>query len=155
MKAHAALFSGLIAILLGGYIASEIVSAIPGPGEISITPPSPDLAPDVAALSGAWETVGGAVGPHRVVVERIDETWATILYAWPDHPAGHSKGGWQRVSARVLGHGELRWGYPVRFTLRIAEDGATLESKVERAGAAAMTTLKRLEPARLAAGPTL
>ncbi len=79
-----------------------------------------------------------------MVVERIDETRASLLLIGPNHPPGYPHDGWERVRARVLRDGGIEWGYPVRFTLRIAADGATLEAKIERAGATARTTLKKV-----------
>lgn len=132
-------------VVFGAYAVLVLMTpTLSGPPQIRITPPAPDLAPKLAALSGVWEAVQGGVAPTRVVVERIDETRATLLLIGRDYPPGYSNGGWERVRARVLRDGGVQWGYPVRFTLRIAEDWATLEVQAERAGAAARTTLKKL-----------
>jgi hypothetical protein len=134
-----------LTVAFAGYVDSgKIVGSMTAAPEFRITPPPPDLAPRVAALSGIWEATQTGIGPSRVVVERIDEAWASVLQFWPDQPAEHAKGDWKRVSARVSPNGELRWGYPVKFTLRVTEDGTTLESKVERAGATVTTMLRKV-----------
>jgi hypothetical protein len=138
----------LVCLIVGlvGYAAfGRIPDSIWQPPEFTITSPPPDLAPRVAALSGMWVATKTGIGPTRVVVERINETWASMLQFWPDPPTGYSQGGWKRVRARVLSTGELIWGYPAKFSLCIAEDGMTLESKIERAGATTTITLKKVE----------
>lgn len=109
---------------------------------IHIVPPSRDLAPNLAGLSGIWQATEGR--PGQLVVERINDTWAVIVHSWADQPRGNPNGGWERVMARVQPDGIIQWGYPVRFTLRLIEDGATLESRIERAEATARTTLKKV-----------
>jgi hypothetical protein len=132
-------------VVFGAYTVLALNSPmLPGPPNIKITPPSPDLAPKLAALSGVWEPAQRSFPTTRVVVEQINETWATILLTGREDSHENSNGGWERVRARVFPDGEVRWGYPVRFALRIAEDGATLEGKSERAGVATRTTLKKV-----------
>ena len=132
-------------VVVGAYGVLAFMSpSLSGPPEMSITLPPPNLSPKLASLSGVWEPAQGDFALTRVVVERIDETRATILLTGRNHPPGYPDGGWERVRARVLREGSVEWGYPVRFTLRIAEDGATLETQTERAGATAWTTLKKV-----------
>jgi hypothetical protein len=123
------------------------------PPEISITLPAPDLSPKLSTLSGVWETDSGGTATMRVVVERIDETRATILLIGRNHPPGYPHEGWERVRARILRDGGVQWGYPVRFTLRVAEDGTTVEYQIERAGAVARATLKKVGAFVTVTGP--
>ena len=132
-------------VIFGAYgVLAIMAPSLSEPPEISITLPSPDLSPKLAALSGVWEADPGGNAATRVVVERIDETRASILLIGGNHPPGYPHEGWERVRARVLRDGGVQWGYPVRFTLRVTEDGTTLESQIERAGAVARTTLKKV-----------
>ena len=117
--------------------------SLSGPPEIRVTPPAPELPAELAAFSGVWEFGDGQAMADRVVVERIDETRATLLLTGRNHPPRYPAGGWERVKAQVLPDGRLQWGYPVRFILRLAADGATLEA--ERAGAATRMTLRKVE----------
>jgi hypothetical protein len=144
MKIRIAFLACVVVALAGYTVSGKAPELLSEPPDFRITPPPPDLSIKVAALSGVWEATQTELGPSRVIVERINETWASMLQFWPDPPAGYHNGGWKRVRARVLPNGELLWGYPVKFTLRLAEDGVTLESKMERAGAITTTTLKRV-----------
>ncbi len=100
--------------------------------------------PKLSTLSGVWEADPGGNTATRVVVERIDETRATILLIGRNHPPGYPHEGWERVRARVLRDGGVQWGYPVRFTLRVAEDEASLEQQRESDEAVALTILKKV-----------
>lgn len=132
-------------VLFGAYgVLAFMAPSVSGPPEIRITLPPPDLSPKLAALSGVWESTDEGGRMHTLVVERIDEARATILLSGRNHPPGYPSGGWERVRARVLRDGAVEWGYPVRFTLRIGEDDARLEGQIERAGAAARMTFKKV-----------
>ncbi len=134
-------------VILGGYVASgKIPGVVPGPQEVKVIPPSPHLAPKLAALSGIWESPQGEILPSRLVVEQIDPTWASIIYFWGDDPTGSFRGGWKRVKARVLLGGKLRWGHPGKFTVEISEDGLSLEGKKEQAGRVSTFTMSRAAP---------
>jgi hypothetical protein len=129
--------------VIGAYVVLALCSpTLSGPPEIRITPPAPALGAKLAALSGVWEPTQDAILASRVVVEQIDESRATLLLIGRNHPPGYPNG-WERVRARVLGDGQIQWGYPTRFTLRLAESGATLETRIERAGATASMTYKK------------
>ena len=139
-------------VVLGAYgVLASMTPSLSVPPEIRITLPAPDLAPKLAALSGVWEPLQGGDRTSQVVVERINESRATLLLIGPNHPPGFPKGGWERVRATVLRDGAVEWGYPERFTLRIAEDGATLAS--EGSGTVTRTLLRRVDGAVTASEP--
>jgi len=130
-------------VVLGAYgVLASMTPSLSVPPEIRITLPAPDLAPKLAALSGVWEPVQGVDITSRVVVERIDEARATLLLIGPNHAPGFPRGAWERVRATVLRDGAVEWGYPERFTLRIALGGATLAS--ESPGAVTQTLLRKV-----------
>ncbi len=132
-------------VIFGAYgVLAIMTPTVSEPPEVSITLPAPDLSPKLSTLSGVWESDSEGPAAMRVVVERIDETRASILLIGRNHPPIFPHEGWERVRARVLRDGGVQWGYPVRFTLRVAEDGITLEHQIERAGAVARTTLKKV-----------
>ncbi len=77
-------------VLVGAYgVLAIMAPSLSEPPEISITLPSPDLAPKLSTLSGVWEADRGGNAATRVVVERIDETRATILLIGRNHPPGY------------------------------------------------------------------
>ena len=97
-------------VVFGAYTVLALNSPmLSGPPRITITPPSPDLSPKLAALSGVWEPDQHSFPTTRVVVEQINETWATILLTARADSPGYPNGGWERVRARVSPDGEVRW----------------------------------------------
>jgi len=145
MKARVAFLAFLI-LLLGVYAPLGIVRPIaPGRPEVNITPPPADLASELAAFSGVWENVQDHVLPTRLIVEDIQPNYATITYTWTQDPSGNFKAGWARVHAKVLPGGILRWGYPGRFTVKVVNDGTTIEGKKEQTGRVSTFTLKKAE----------
>lgn len=147
MKARVAVSLGVAVLVVGYMAAGSIRATLPGRPGTQITPPSAYLPPELASFSGIWEGSEDGVLPNRLIVEEIFPTWASIVYHWADSPTGNVKAGRARVLARVLPDGRLRWGYPVRFTLELADDGMSIKGSIERAGAASRFTLKKVEPA--------
>jgi hypothetical protein len=43
-----------------------------------------------------------------LVVEEIDATYARVVYAWADDPQERFKGGWSRITSKVLPGGALQ-----------------------------------------------
>ena len=127
MKSRVGLIVCAIATLAGFSTSGNILAMRTENPEVNLRLPPPDLHPSLAALAGVWEASHPGVSPSRVVVEQINETWATVLHFWPNYRTGRPTGVWQRATARVLPDGELIWGYPVRFRLRATEDSGTLE----------------------------
>ena len=74
------------------------------PPEVRMTPPAADLPPEVKAFFGTWDGVLAS----RLVVEEIDATYARVVYAWGDDPQERFKGGWSRITAKVLPGGALQ-----------------------------------------------
>lgn len=56
------------------------------PTDVTITPPSPDLKPEIAAFSGRWMGVWAGTLDAALVVEKIDARSARVVYAWGDAP---------------------------------------------------------------------
>lgn len=144
MRAKIAFLVCLFVVLAGYAVSGKARDSVLEPPKITITPPPSDLAPRVATFSGVWAATYAGVGPSRVIVERINETWASMLQFWPSDSKEASDGIWRRVRVRVHPSGELRGGYPTTFSLRMAEDGTTLECIIQRAGFKATTFLKKV-----------
>jgi putative ABC transport system substrate-binding protein len=119
---------------------------VPGPPEVTITPPAADLLPELAAYSGTWEGAWGNALKSRLVVEKIDAEAARVIYAWADHPQGRFKGGWTRVRAQVLPGGRLQWGDKVKFTFEMAQDRMSIAGEREEAGYIATVIMRKVAP---------
>jgi putative ABC transport system substrate-binding protein len=119
---------------------------VPGPPEVTMTPPAADLPPELAAYSGTWEGAWDNVLKSRLVVEHIDAEAARVVYAWADHPQGWFKGGWARVRAQMLPGGKLQWGDKVTFTFEMAQDRMSIEGKREGAGRISTVIMRKVAP---------
>jgi putative ABC transport system substrate-binding protein len=119
---------------------------VPGPPEVTITPPAADLPPELAAYSGTWEGAWRNVLKSRLVVEQIDTESARVVYAWADHPQGRFKGGWRRVRAQVLPGGKLQWGDKMKFTFEMARDRLSIAGEREEAGDISTVIMRKVAP---------
>jgi len=102
---------------------------LPWPENLNITPPSPGLAPELAAFSGIWEGNWDGGLASRLAVEQIDTESARVVYAWDDSPP-YFKGGWTRIRAKVSG-GKIEWGTPPnpQFSFRMSGDRTTMHGE--------------------------
>ncbi len=92
-----------IAGLLGfAAIPSSADEAIPLPSDINIIPPSADLPKELAAFSGRWEGVWTYYTPFVLIVEKINEQSATVVYAVPADVRARTKGLFARLNAQVV-----------------------------------------------------
>src|SRR5215831_6287575 len=70
------------------------------PEDVALTPPGPEIAPDVAGFAGIWagdRWAGGAV-PHALVVERLHPNGAaSVIFAWGADQVLHRQHGFTRV----------------------------------------------------------
>ena len=128
MKLRIILIVCAIATLAGFNVLGSTRALHLQDSNVMLSSTSPNLHPKLADLAGTWDASRPGTPLSRVVVERIDETWATVSYSWPDQRTDHPSVAWQRIAARVLPDGELRWGYPVRFSLRANDGVGTLEA---------------------------
>jgi hypothetical protein len=127
MKLRIILIVCAIAALVGFNVIGHTRALYPHDPNVMISSPLPDLHPKLAALTGIWEASLPGIPLSRVVVEKVNENWASVLYFWPNQRTDHPSVTWERIAARVLPDGELRWGYPVRFSLRANDGVGTLE----------------------------
>lgn len=74
---------------------------------INIVTPPQSMGEDIARLSGHWAGIGDFQIAGQLVVEEIDSTSATVIYAWGDHPDGYFERGWVRKSANINSTGEI------------------------------------------------
>ncbi len=123
--------------------SSAVLPSLPG---VSISTPSADLAPELAAFSGVWEGNWGGDVPSRLIVEWIGGGSARVLYAWAGDKERGFKGGWNRYTATVLPGGGLQWGRDPRFTFRMSKDLTTIEGEREKDGSITVIIMKKVAP---------
>ena len=89
---------------------TQAADEVPLPEDITIVPPSPDLPKEIAAFSGKWQGTwiiarGRSEKIPRnavLIVEKIDEQEAKIIYAFgPYSGAKELKGWYKRFKAKV------------------------------------------------------
>ena len=68
------------------------------------------------------------------------------MYTWAEQPTDGIKAGWMRVRAKVFPGGKLRWGFPGRFTVELADGGLAIEGKREQSGRVSTFTMKKVGP---------
>ncbi|MBD3291127.1 hypothetical protein GF337_20135 [candidate division KSB1 bacterium] len=99
-------------IVFGQYFKYDydlIQSEAPISEKIKIVEPPQSLKNNIAKLSGHWYGFGDYLVAGQLVVEKIDFTQASVIYAWGDHPDGYFKRGWKRKSAIVDSNGEIEF----------------------------------------------
>ena len=112
----------------------------PLPDTINIIPPSPDVSPEIAAFSGIWEGKWGEDQKTIIVVEKIDNQKAEIIFSREKFRAGSSgfmgDASYNYFKMSVLPGPILEWrndarpatnpeGYyqcPCKLTLEMAKD---------------------------------
>lgn len=128
---HRYAFTMLAIVFLAGCAAGSHLPPLPLPPDVRVIPPEASVGPDVARLSGAWS--GSWLQSDRpsfdalVVVERIGDEQATVVYAWGNHPLERGVEGWTRVTARVTTGPGLTWRAAGRtFSFRLDGTGDAL-----------------------------
>ncbi|MCB9686179.1 MAG: hypothetical protein H6738_24980 [Alphaproteobacteria bacterium] len=91
------------------------------PDGVHVEVPAADLEPELRALSGTWEGRWGGLRPSRLVVERVDEREAIVVYeiARFGNGQGMHRGAAQRETARVTHPAGLAFG---SLTFRLKGD---------------------------------
>jgi hypothetical protein len=137
----------IFGIIFSVVVMTGVTSAatLPAPPEIHMTTPATDLPPDVTAFFGTWEGIWDGGLASRLVVEEIDATSARVVYAWADDPQRHLKGGWVRVTTKVLPEGALQWGTDETFTFKMSKDHRSLEGEREQGEHISRVTMQKIE----------
>ena len=105
------------------YDYENIKNEAPISEPINIVEPSQDVRPEIAKLSGHWYGWGDYWIAGQLVVEQIDSSKASVLYAWGDHPDGYFKRGWVRRSAAVDSLGQIAFSlYDANLTFKLDKD---------------------------------
>jgi hypothetical protein len=143
MKTWGVLIAGMIIILAGTIAADRIIASSSNHRILTASPVQENHLRNIAALSGSWEGKWSGVVSGRLVVEDIHGKWATILYAWGDHPSEGVRQGEARTRAKILPDGRLKLG---ALTFAPSEDGAHLVGRWEQAGLSATVVMTRVAP---------
>lgn len=69
-------------LVLGACQAPQREAPLPGPDEISIQEPGPELPAKYAAFLGKWHGRWGGTLDGYLVVEEVDPPAAHVIYAW-------------------------------------------------------------------------
>ncbi len=136
----------LATALLSACASGGIGAALPKPPDVAVTPPAPDLVPELAAFSGSWEGIWDGVLPSRLIVERIDAASARVVYIWGADPNGYFKAGYSRHNAKVLPGGKIEFGGSGRpyFVFTMSKDRTSISGERESQGRINTTTMKKV-----------
>ena len=110
-----AIFLALALLLLNPSIsgAASLVDGVPLPDNLKVEKPPDNLPAEVKKLSGAWEGEWRSFGFSApslaqvgrlkaiLVVERLSDRGARVLYAWGDCPDWKRRKGWGRFEANI------------------------------------------------------
>jgi pimeloyl-ACP methyl ester carboxylesterase len=152
-KAMKARFETSLAIALSFWslIPSHAQTALPD--NISIVPPAPAVAKDMAAFSGAWLGTWGGELSTALVVEQINSNGiARVIYSWGDSKQYGITNGWERETGKISG-GKLQFSSPAGAKLNfVLEPGGTILGRHELSNAVpSFAELHRLSTAKASA----
>lgn len=102
-------------------LSRPIEEQAPFPEDVRIVQPK-RLDPKLASFSGYWSGRWGGLLPSQLAVEQIDSNKAKVVYTWGDDALGEFEKGWNRLAAKVLPSGTIRFGTKAKFTFRIDMD---------------------------------
>ena len=129
-----------VVLLLAACASARPLVTLALPEDVQVVPPLASIPAPQRALSGAWAGTWicpGGVQPGAttfeavLVVERLGETEATIVYAWGQNVEELAATGWTRAQAELGPGPQLRWVAPNRtFTFTLHEDGNALRGTV-------------------------
>ncbi len=124
-------------------LSKSIEELSPLPNDIKIISPDRDLPSNIIALSGHWAGRWGCILPSQLVVEKIEENSATIVYSWGEHLSGKFRKGWNREEAKISSSGTIEFGDDVQFTFKIDNSGNVLYGMRGKSQDADRITMKR------------
>ena len=146
IKASSVLLTVILLVVGCASTATPPSAAIPLPLIVEITPPSPNLPPEIRAFSGKWYGVWDGILDHILVVEQINPPDAMSIYATGEAAAWNIKtGGFTRVKGKIEpGKLTLFLTRPATVTYRLKPDG-TLDATYEWRNGIVRAKMKRLD----------
>jgi hypothetical protein len=135
----------LATLVLAGCASGGLSVSLPTPGNVTVTSPASDLAPELAAFSGTWEGAWNGNLPSRLIVERIDATSARVVYIWGAGEGGAFPAGWYRFKASVFPGGKIQfqWG-TIRFFFTMSKDQTSIAGIRESPGGIDSVSMKKV-----------
>ena len=131
MKKHRGIVSLFLFFIFFSISGCASTYTAPLPATLNITPPSPDVPPEIAAFSGMWE--GKWVGALYtiLVVEKINTETAEVIYSTGEWMC--CKAGYIYVTAKVLPGPTIEWINPEgnRFFYNMNDDLNSISGFIE------------------------
>jgi hypothetical protein len=81
----------------------------PLPSGIVITDPDKQTHANIVTLSGSWYGRWDSSLAAQIIIEKIDNREAFVVYSWADHPMGYFQKGWMRKTAKVNADGSIEF----------------------------------------------
>jgi hypothetical protein len=124
---------------------------VPLPVDISISAPTPEIRKELAAFSGKWEGNWSGNLDAVLIIEKIDNEKADLIYAWGDAPVWNTKKAYGRYKAKVAPNGgaELTFQNPsgtINFTVTMNRDLSSVNVQRMSPTGSAIETFKRVAP---------
>jgi CubicO group peptidase (beta-lactamase class C family) len=91
------------------YDLKAIENAAPLPEEIVITKPDDQIGENLSAFSGSWYGEWDYLHSCQLVIEKINNSEAEVIYSWADHPQGYFQKGWMRKTAKINSSGGIEF----------------------------------------------
>ena len=91
------------------YDLATIENEAPLPKDVVITKPDSQAGMNLSVFLGSWYDQWVYSLSCQLVVEKINNKEAAVVYSWADHPRGYFQKGWMRKSAKVNSSGEIEF----------------------------------------------
>ena len=89
-------------LVLALAIPHSAMGEVPLPDDVNIVVPDAKVRKDVAAFSGKWAGRWSGKMPTLLIVERINDDTANVIYAYDDAPYWKISKAYNRYSAKVI-----------------------------------------------------
>jgi hypothetical protein len=136
-----------LAAFFSGCLAQQVNT--PLPLNLDISPPASAVTKSVAAFSGTWVGYWEDTLASTLVVEKIDQSSASIVYSWGTASSWDiNRPGFVRAVGKISANGLLSATLPNRAEViyKLTPDQQSLEAQYIRDGRVTLGTFKRAQP---------
>lgn len=142
---------GWVVVVAALATVSTAWAEVPLPVDISITAPTPEVRKELVAFSGKWEGNWSGNLDAVLIVEKIDNEKADLIYAWGDAPVWNTKKAYGRFKAKIVpdGKAELTFQNPsgtINFTVTMNRDLSSVNVQRISPTGSAIETFKKVAP---------